>query len=394
MLTLFVLYSHRTDQRTTCPRRTSVFSRLSSAMWMTTTRASCARRRCRPRNFVQSARPSCVRNVGHERRRPQLRNVRGDRCVVGMTHGTVTAASAGARNGAGSGMCPMMRAKVDRSRRRGAGMSTMTERESATMTPALREEAARQGAADTARAHLRTTRRTGRSDGGGGDDILRGRGAEVPMELTSGVLVAKATLRPSDIVHVPLMTGSIPRGSAIDDGGAPGVGVPAQTVLMMRIPARRTNDVRIVAIAHADAGTDHVHLPPDLTRRLAQRRCQTDWVLVLVLESRGRGRPVSLHQRRTAIPRDASRSCAENSKGREEHRPKAHPGARAHVRTPPHPHAIPPPKHGRALLLPVHVHRLVHRHPSLHQPTSPPTASGLTCHLKWTNTSNRRTTRV
>src|SRR6267142_1952124 len=312
-----------------------------------------------------------------------------------MTHGTVTAASAGARNEAGSGMCPMTRAKVDQSRRRGAGMSTMKKRESATITPALRGEAARQSVADTARAHLRTTRRTGRSErGGGGDDILRSRGAEVPMELTSGVLAAKATLRPSDIVHVPLMARNIPRDSAIDDGGAPGVGVPAQTVLMMRIPARRTNDVRIVAIAHADAGTDHVHLPPAPTRRLAPRRCQTGWVLVLEISRRARGPQVSLHRRRTAIPRDASLTWAENSKGREKHCLKAHPSACAHVRAPPHPHAIPPPKRGRALLLPVHVHRLVHHRPFPRRPTLPPTAFGLTCHLKWTNTSNRRTTRV
>jgi hypothetical protein len=352
---------------------------------MTTTRASCARRRCRPRNFVQSARPSCVRSVGHERRRRQLRNVRGDRCVVGMTYGTVTAASAGARNVAGSGMRPMTRAKVDRSRRRGAGMLMTTKRESATISPALRGEAPRQGTADTARAHLRRMRRTGRSDDGDGGDILLGRGAEVPMELTSGVLVAKATLRPSDIVHVPLMKRSISRDSAIDDGGAPGVGVPAPTVLMMRIPARRTNDVRIVAIAHADVGTDHVHLPLAPTRRLAQRRCQTGWVLVLEIGRWGRGPPVSRHRRRTAILRDASLSCAENSKGREEHRLKAHP---------PHPHATPPPKRGHGLLLPVHVHRLVRHHPSPRRPTLPPTAFGPTCHLKWTNTSNRRTTRV
>jgi hypothetical protein len=362
---------------------------------MTTTRASCVPRHCRPRNFVQSARPSCVLSVGHERRRRQLRNVRGDRCLVRLTHGTVTAVHAGARNEAGSAACPTMRAEIDGSRRRGAGTATMTRRESATISPALRGEAARQGATGTARTHLRTTRRTGRSDGGGGDDMLRGRGAEVPMELTSGVLVAKAMPRPSDIVHVRLMTRSFRRDSAIDDdGGAPGVGVPAQTVLMMRIPARTTNDVRIVAIAHADTGTDHVHFPPAPTRHLAPRRCQTGWVPVLEIGRRARGPPVSLHRRRTVTSRDASLSCAENSKGREEHRLKAHPGARAHVRAPPHPHAIPPPKCGRALLLPVHVHRLVHRRPSPRRPTLPPAAFGLICHPRWTNTSNRRMTRV
>lgn len=214
---------HHADQRESFQRRTSVFCRLSFAIRTTITRASFARRQSQPPKFARSAKPSYVRTVGRGPRRRQLRNVRGDPGVAGMTRGT---ASGGGKSGAGSG-AGLMKVKIGGSRRRGGATSTST-RESATMARVLRGKAkrARLGAADIARARLRMTRR-GRNDGdGGGADILRGRGAGAPTEVsTSGVLVAGATPPPSGIARVPLMTKNITQDGIVVLGGALGVPV-------------------------------------------------------------------------------------------------------------------------------------------------------------------------
>jgi len=383
---------HHADQRATFQRRTSVFCRLSFAIRMTITRASFARSKSQPPKFARSATPSYVRTAGRGPRRRWLRNVRGDRGVAGMTRGT---ASGGAGSGAGS-EADLMKVKIDGSRRRGGGMSTT--RGSTAMARVLRGEAKRAhlSAADIARARLRMTRRGRNDDGGGIGDMLRDRGA--PMEVTSGVLVARATLPPSDIAHVLLMTKNITHGDIVIVGGA--LGVQVQTVLMMGIPAHGTNDAPIATAAHADTGIDHAHFRAHPIRRLAPRHYRMGWVLTPGIDRLIRGPQVSPHRRRTApvISLNASLNYAANSKGREEsHRLKLHPAARAHVHA--HPHrplhpfpAIPPPPNRRALLLQARVHHLVHHRPSHHQPTFCPIAFDRTCRRRWTSTSKRPTT--
>ncbi len=308
-------------------RRINGFYRPSFAIRMTTTKPSFVHRHSPPPKLAWNASPSCVRTVERGHRRRQLRNVRGDRCVGEMTHGT---AIEGVGNGAGIHTGPT-RAKVDGSRRRGDATSTM--RENGAIARALRSAGcrgvtrrARRGAADTARARLRMTSRGISGDGPGDDNALRDRGARVPMEITSEVLMAAATLPPSGIVHIPPVTRSMPHGGT-DGGGAPRV--PVQVVLLMRIPTRGTNDAHIARTTRADAGADHFRL--HLIRRLAPRHCQRGWVLVLGIGHLAREPPVNFRRNRTALTtsRDASLSCGANSKGREGHRLKSHPGVRA-----------------------------------------------------------------
>jgi len=326
---------HHTGQRATSQKRTSVFCHPSFAIRMTITKASFAHRQSQPPKFARSATPSCVRTVGCAPRRRWLRNVRGDRGVAGMTRGT---ASGGAGSGAGSG-AGLMKVKIGGSRRRGGGTSTST-RERATMARVLRGEAkrARLGAADIVRARLQMTRR-GRSDGDGGTgDILRGRGAGAPMKVTtSGVLVVGATLPPSGIARVPLMTKNITHGGIVVVGGA--LGVPVQMVLMMGIPTHGTNGAPIATAVRADTGIDHAHFRAHPIRRPAPRRYRMGWMPALGIGRLIRGSPVSPHRKRTvaAISLNASLNYAANSKGREERRRlKTHPGARPHVHTHPH----------------------------------------------------------
>jgi hypothetical protein len=113
-----------------------------------------------------------------------------------------------------------MKVRIGGSRRRGGG--TPTARESAAVARVLRGEAKRAhlGAADIARARLRMTRRRRSGGGTGTGNMLRSRGAGAPMEVTSRVLVAEATLPPSDIAHVPLMTKNITRVGIVVVGGA------------------------------------------------------------------------------------------------------------------------------------------------------------------------------
>jgi hypothetical protein len=289
-----------------------------------------------------------------------------------------------------------MKVKIGGSRRRGGAMSTT--RESATMARVLRGEAkkARLGAADIARARLRMTRR-GRSDGGAGiGDILRDRGA--PMEITSGVLVAGGTLPPSDIAPVPLMTKNITHGGIVVVGGAPGVRV--QTDLKMGIPAHGTNGAPIATVVRVDTDIEPAHLRTHPIRRLAPRRYRMGWVLTQGIGRLTLGPPVSPHRRRTALGTSLNDrlSNAATSKGKEKrHRLKSHPDASAHVHL--HPHwplhpfpAIPSPPNHRALLLQAPVHRLVHHHPSHHQPTFYLIAFDRTFRRRWTSTSMRPTT--
>ena len=360
---------------------------------MTTTRPSFVHRHSPPPKLAWNASPSCVRTVERGHRRRQLRNVRGDRCVGEMTHGT-------AIEGVGNGAwihTGRTRAKVDGSRRRGDATSTM--RENGAIARALRAACrgvtrrARRSAADTARARLRMTSRRISGDGPGDDDALRDRGAGVPMEITSEVLMAAATLPPSGIVHIPPVTRSMPHGG-IDGGGAPGV--PVQVVLLMRIPARGTNDAHIARTTRADAAADHFRL--HLIRHLAPRHCQRGWVLVLGIGHLARGPPVNFRRNTTALTtsRDASLSCGANSKGREGHRLKSHPGVRAHVLAPPswtlRPFRTMPPPNRRTLLRPVRVRHRGHHHPSPRRQTFPLIAFDRTCRPRWTNTSNRRMT--
>src|SRR5260221_14367801 len=116
--------------------------------------------------------------------------------------------------------------------------------------------------------------RRGRSDRNGGTgDMLRGRGAGAPMEVTtSGVLVVGATLPPNGIARVPLMTKDITHGGIVVVGGALGVPVQMQMVLMMGIPTHGTNGAPIATAVRGHTGTDHAPLSAHPIKRPPPRR--------------------------------------------------------------------------------------------------------------------------
>jgi hypothetical protein len=141
----------------------------------------------------------------------------------------------------------------------------------------------------------------------GGCDVLRDRGARVPVGRRGGVLVVRP---PSGIAHIPLTMRDTLHGDIDGRGIVPGAAVQTGHLLMGII----ANDAHITTTVRADIGTDdtdHARSRALLTRHLAPKRCQRPGIDRLAREL-----PVSLSQRiALAISLDANMNYAANSRG-------------------------------------------------------------------------------
>ena len=241
------------DKRAMSQKRTNAFSRPSFAIRTITTRASCARRRCRPPSCAWSGRRRSAPIAGCVRRRRLLRNVRGGaRGVAGTTRARgIGDIESGA--GSGTGTARTTRARTAGGRRNDGGRRTAS---------GDRAIGTRTGGADAARARARTRRtRIGIRRGGSADGApRRGAGVPVPEE-------QEATLRsgPARLFRRTWRTKTVIRGGG---GGGIAQGVPTWT---LRMPPTRTQYTKGARI---DTATEHAHALARPRRPLVRRRCQ------------------------------------------------------------------------------------------------------------------------